>query len=144
MIVHMTELYTRLVTYAKLHIFTLMGSFYHDTCYISFITLFFILVILLSFILVIMLLLLILFLCTSTFSFTHTLTRSLSDDSEFVRPDIGRFVSIIQVFDETVFFAKSWSFSLFDSSILILSYFPVIFLFSIYVLDSVFIPVLVI
>ena len=53
------------------------------------------------------------------FSFTHTLTRSLSDDPEFVRPDIGRFVSIVQVFVETVRFAKSWSFSLFDSDILI-------------------------
>ena len=48
----------------------------------------------------------------------HTLTRSLSDDPEFVRPDIGRFVSIVQVFDGTVRFAKSWSFSLFDSGIL--------------------------
>ena len=34
--------------------------------------------------------------------FTHTLTRSLSDDPGFARPDIGRFVSIVQVFDETV------------------------------------------
>ena len=49
----------------------------------------------------------------------HTLTRSLSDDPGFVRPDIGRFVSIAQVFDETVRFAKSWIFSLFDFGILI-------------------------
>jgi len=49
----------------------------------------------------------------------HTLTRSLSDDPEFARPGIGRFVSIVQVFDETVRYAKSWSFSLFDSGILI-------------------------
>jgi len=51
--------------------------------------------------------------------FTHTLTRSNSDDPGFVRPDIRRFVSIVQVFVETVHFAKSWSFSLFDSGILI-------------------------
>ena len=34
--------------------------------------------------------------------FIHTLTRSLSDAPRFARPDIGRFVSIVQVFDETV------------------------------------------
>jgi len=49
--------------------------------------------------------------------FTHTLTRSLSDDPEFACPDIGRFVSIVQVFDETVRFARSWTLS-FDSGIL--------------------------
>jgi len=31
MIVHMTGLYTRLVTYARLHVLTLMVSFYYDT-----------------------------------------------------------------------------------------------------------------
>ena len=77
MIVHMTGLYTRLVTYARLHILTLAGSFYHDASYTSFITLFLILIILLSFISVIMLLLLTLLLCTNTFPFTHTLIRSL-------------------------------------------------------------------
>ena len=51
--------------------------------------------------------------------FTYILTRSLSDDPGFARPDIGYFVSIVQVFVETVRFAKSWSFSLFDSGILI-------------------------
>jgi len=60
-----------------------------------------------------------LFICTS-FPLYTTLTGSLSDDPGFARPDIGRFVSIVQVFVETVRFAKSWSFSLFDSSILIL------------------------
>jgi len=51
--------------------------------------------------------------------FIHTLTRSLSDDPGFVRPDFGCFVSFGQVFVEAVCFAKSWSFSLFDSGILI-------------------------
>jgi len=60
-----------------------------------------------------------LFICTSSPLYTHTLTRSLSNDPEFARPDIGCFVSIVQVFEETVRFAKSWNFSLFDSSILI-------------------------
>jgi len=49
----------------------------------------------------------------------HTLIRSLSDDPEFTRLNIGRFVSIVQVFEETVLFVKSWSFSLFDSGTLI-------------------------
>ena len=59
----------------------------------------------------------------------HTLTSSLSNDPGFARPDIGRFVSIVQVFVETVCFAKSWSFSLFDSGILS-------FLYSCYHFDS--------
>ena len=49
MIVHMTELYTRLVTYARLYILTLVVSFYHIG-YILFISLFLILIILLFFI----------------------------------------------------------------------------------------------
>jgi len=78
MIVHMTRLYTRLVTYARLYILTLVVSFYHNVSYISFIALFLTLIILLSFILVIMSLLLILLLCMSTFPLhTHTLIRSL-------------------------------------------------------------------
>jgi len=76
MIVHMTRLYIRLVTYAKLCILTLVVSFYHDVSYISFIVLFLILIILLSFISVIILLLLtLLLLCTNTFFFTHTHTH---------------------------------------------------------------------
>jgi len=51
--------------------------------------------------------------------FTHTLTRSLSDDPGFARLNIGRFVPIVQVYDETVRFVKSWSFSLFYSGTLI-------------------------
>ena len=74
MIVHMTRLYTSLVTYARLHILTLVVSFYHDTSYISFITLL-LTIILLCFISVIMLLLFAL-LCTNTFSlYTHSLGR---------------------------------------------------------------------
>ena len=52
MIVRMTGLDTKLVTHDRLHLLTLVISFYHDTSYISFITLFLILIILLSFILV--------------------------------------------------------------------------------------------
>ena len=48
MIEHMIGLYTRLVTYAMLHILTLVVFFYHDISYISFITLVLILIILLS------------------------------------------------------------------------------------------------
>ena len=60
--------------------------------------------------------------------FIHTLTRSLSDDLRFARPDIGRFVSIVQVFDETVCLARNWTLS-FDSGILF-------FLYSCYYFDS--------
>jgi len=77
MIAHIIGLYTRLMTYVRLHILTLVATFYHDTSDISFIPLFLILIILFFFISVIMLLLLILLLCTSTFPFTDTLIRSL-------------------------------------------------------------------
>ena len=50
MIVHMTGLYTKLVTYARLYILTFFVSYCHEISYISFITLFLILIILLSFI----------------------------------------------------------------------------------------------
>ena len=62
--------------------------------------------------------------------FTHTLTRSLSDDPEFARPDIGCFVSIVQVFDETVRFARSWILSPF------LFWYSYIFLFLLLFFDS--------
>ena len=108
MIVHMTGLYTRLVTYVRLHILILV-SFYHDTSYISFIALL-LTIILLYFILVIMLLLLAL-LCTNTFSFTHTHLVA-SDDPGFARP--GFFGHLLILFrcscDRT--FVRSWSFSL--------------------------------
>ena len=84
-----------------------------------------------------------LFICTSSPLYTHTLTRSLSDDPGFARPDIGRFVSIVQVFEETARFAKSWSFSLFDSGNLIclhiISWFS---LYQIHLLFQFFIPML--
>ena len=72
----MTRLYTKLVTYGRLYILTLVVSFYHDVSYILFIPLFFTLIILLSFISVIMLLLLTLLYARAYFSL-HTLTRSL-------------------------------------------------------------------
>ena len=49
---------------------------------------------------------------------THSLW-SRSDDPGFARPDIGRFVSNVQVFVEAVRFANSWSFFLFHSGTLI-------------------------
>ena len=73
--------------------------------------------------------------------FTHTLTRSLSDDPGFARSDIGRFVSIVQVFVETVRFAKSWSFSLFDFGILI--FLPSYYFLILVISDSVVIPVFI-
>ena len=104
------DLYTRLVTYARLHILRLVVSFYHDTSYISFITLFLTLVILLSFILVIMWLLLILLLCTSIFPL-HTLIRSLLTtlNSHVQVLDTFLYCSGVRVL---VRFARSWSFSL--------------------------------
>ena len=79
-----------------------------------------------------------LFICTSSSLYT-TLTRSLSDDPGFARPDIGRFVFIVQVFDETVRFARSWMLSL-----LILIFLPlfipvsVLFLIHVYQIQSLF------
>ena len=43
------------------------------------------------------------------FSISYTLTGSLSDDPRFARSDIRCFVSIVQVFIETVCFARSWT-----------------------------------
>ena len=60
-----------------------------------------------------------LFICTNSPLYTHTLIRSLSDDPGFARLDIGRFVSNMQVFDETVLLARNWTLSL-----LILVFFP--------------------
>ena len=71
--------------------------------------------------------------------FTDTLTRSLSDDPGFARPNIGRFVAIVQVFDETVRFARSWTLSL-----LILVFLPlfiplyILFLIHAYQIQSLF------
>ena len=56
----------------------------------------------------------------------HTHSLVASDDPGFALPDIGCFVSTVQVFDENVRFASSWSFSLIDSGILIFLTFPLI------------------
>jgi len=125
MVVHMTGLYTRLVTYARLHILTLVVSFYHDTSYISFIVLFLTLIISLSFILVYYVVIAyIVIMHEHFFIYTHSLGR-------FWRPwirtsrvlDIFLYCSSVRV---NVRFARSWSFSLFDSGILAL--FPAIIL----------------
>ena len=50
--------------------------------------------------------------CTSSSLYTHTLTRSLSDDPGFVRSDIGCIHFIFQVFDELVASRGVWSFPL--------------------------------
>jgi len=113
MIVHMTRLYTRLVTYVRLHILTLVVPFYHDINYISFIALFLILIILLSFISVyhvVIAYIVIMHEHLSLYTHTHSLGR-------FWRPWIRTsrywmFHVIDQVFDEIVCFAKSWSLSL--------------------------------
>ena len=68
--------------------------------------------------------------------FAHTLSRSLSDDPEFARPDIGRFISIVQVFEETVRFANPYSILVFLS--FLSSYYFLILVIS----DSFVIPVL--
>ena len=134
-IVHMTELYTRLVTYARLHILTLVVFFYHDISYISFITLFLILIILFQFIM----LLLTLFLCTSTFPL-HTLIRSLLTT-------LNLHVQILDILCSCsgVHWARTLceelEFLSFGSDIL----FSLVFLLfpdSWYISDSVFIPVL--
>ena len=79
------------------------------------------------------------FICTSC-SLLHTHSpRSLSDDPGFARPDIGQFVSNVQVFVEAVRFANSWSFFLFYSGTFIFLAF-VLFPDSCYV-SSVVIPV---
>ena len=53
---------------------------------------------------------------------------SRSDDPGFARPDIGRFVSVVQVFDETVHNARSLSSSLFlvSSSLLYFCHFLIL------------------
>ena len=122
MIVHMTGLYTRLVTYARLHMFTLVVFFYHDFSYISFITLFLILIILLSFISVYHVVIAYIVLMHEHLSlYTHT-HYVASDDPEFACSgflDTSLYCSGVRVI---VRFARSWSFSLFDSGILVSFY----------------------
>jgi len=138
MIVYMTVLYTRLVTYARLYILRFVISFYHDISYISFITLFLILIILLSFISVYHIVTAYIVIIQENLSlYTHSLGR-------FWRPCICTFrywifYALVQVFVEFVRFARSWSFSL-----LILIFLPlfipifVLFLIHVYQIQSLF------
>jgi len=72
MIVHMTRLYTRLVTYVRFHILTLVVSCYHDISYISFIVCYWYWLFCHLLFQFFILLLLVWLLCTNTFPFTHT------------------------------------------------------------------------
>jgi len=122
MIVHMTALYTRLVPYARLYILTLLVFFYHDIRYISFTAL-----------LLIMIIFVIFYSLTYCYFFHCYYARTLSSLhtlllGHFWRPwirmsrvlDIFLYCSGVRVI---VRFARSWSFSLFDSGILSFLYF---------------------
>jgi len=94
MIVHMIGFYTRLVTYARLHILTLVVSYYHDISFISFIVLFLILIFLLSFILVYhVVIAYLVFMHKHLSLYTHTYYVA-SDDAEFARPDTRCFMFV--------------------------------------------------
>ena len=67
---------------------------------------------------------------TRVLPFTHTLSRSLSNDPEFARPDIGRFVSLVRCSMRPYILWGAWVSLWFWYSHL--SYLPVISLFSIY------------
>jgi len=58
-----------------------------------------------------------LFVCMSTFPFSHTLIGSLLMTLNLYI-HIGCFVSIVQVLDETIHVARSWSLSLPDTCFL--------------------------
>jgi len=110
MIVRMTGLYTRLVTYTRLYILTLVVPFYHDISYISFITVLLILIFSVIFYFSIRMLLFTFFYARALFLYTHSLGR-------FWRPWIctsryWMFYALVQVFVELVRFARSWSLSL--------------------------------
>ena len=77
---------------------TSVVSFYRDISYISFITLFLILVIQLSSIYSFwyVIIIYILFICTSTFLSFYTLIGSLSNNPRFAHPDIWCFISLIR------------------------------------------------
>ena len=81
-----------------------------------------------------------LFICTSSPLYT-TLTRSFSDDARFARPDIGRFVSIVQVYDETVRFADAGASPY--SIPVFLSFLPSYYFLIIVISDSVIFPVFI-
>ena len=87
--------------------------------------------------------------CSSAraFPFTHTLTRSRSDDPGFARPDIGRFVSVVQMFFALIYNARSLSPSLFlvSSSLLYFCHFLILSLsLSAAIFLSLFIAIIVI
>ena len=93
MIVHMTRLYTRLVTYSRLYILTLvvrisviyrsyLCSWHWAFCYVSFQLSCYCLRLL----------------CTNTFSFTHTLIRSLMTTLDSHVQDFWTLSYIVQVF----------------------------------------------
>ena len=90
MIVHMTGLYTRLVTYAKLQILTsvvcLQLSFICNLVHVIVIQLFFIFSFKLN---------VILYYARALF-FSYTLIRSLLDDPGFVSPDTRYFMLLIR------------------------------------------------
>ena len=67
-----------------------------------------------------------LFICTSSPLYTHTLTRSLSDDPGFARPDIGRLILLFRCSLSSYALRGVWSLSLPDTGILI----PLAFLYS--------------
>ena len=141
--IHMTGLYTRLVTYARLHILTLVISFYHDTSYILFITL------------------LLIFEYPVIFYFrlsccywlhcfyarepfplhthtqTHTLIRSLLTTLDCTSRYWMSY-ALVQVFLELVRFARSWSFSLFVLVLLSLLSFCYFLILDIYQIQSLF------
>jgi len=98
MIIHMTGLDTRLVTYVKLHFLTLVNFFYHDISYISFITLFLILVTLLSYITVYHVVIAYnVVMHEHLYLYTHTLIRSLLMTLDSYVQEFGHLL-IVQVF----------------------------------------------
>ena len=97
MIVHMTGLYTRLVTYARLHILTLVVSFYHDISYIPFIVLFLIFIILSSFISVYHIIITYVVIMHEQF-LLHTLIRSLLTTLNSHVQDFWTSSYVVQVF----------------------------------------------
>ena len=122
MIIHMTGLYTRLVSYARLYILTLLVFFYHDIRYISFTALFLILIIFVIFYS--------LSHCYCLHCYYARTPSSLHIHSlgRFWRPWI-RMSRVLDIFlcysgvRVIVRFVRSWSFSLFDFGILAFLYF---------------------
>ena len=117
MIVHMTGLYTRLVTYARLYILTLVVPCYHDISYILFIVCYWYWLFCYLLFSDYHVITYIVFLCTSTFLFTHTLIRSLLMTLDSHVQGIGHFFILFKwSCDRTL--RKKLEFLSFDSSIL--------------------------